>query len=240
MSDRPKTSRPAPRPSVMPAPAAPPPVLRPPGGGAGKTPLRPPGTVDTPKPRPWDGAVDPDPLFTREEVDLMVPRREFEAVYAYYARYAEGLAAEVEHRFWGFAHVELRENQDNYGLYLLRQDFPVPFLWFGLGWGSDDAPGTLPSWGASLEVNGAHVASFRRDEGGLRPACEAAAKASEERLGLYVFDEHVELAEWRTFDWLLGQPNQQKALTKFWAGYLDLLSAHGVGEAMDEFVRVNE
>ena len=240
MSDRPKPSRPAPRPSVMPTPAAPPPVLRPPGGGAGRAPLRPPGTVDTPKPRPWDDAVDPDPLFTREEVDLMVPRREFEAVYAYYARYAEELAAEVEHRFWGFAHVELRENQDNYGLYLLRQDFPVPFLWFGLGWGADDAPGTLPSWGASLEVNGAHVASFRRDEGGLRPACEAAAKASEERLGLYVFDAHVELAEWRTFDWLLGQSNQQKALTKFWAGYLDLLSAHGVGEAMDEFVRLNE
>lgn len=184
--------------------------------------------------------MDPDPLFSREEAELIVPRRGFGPVYAYFARQAEGLAAAVEHHFWGFAHVELRENLDNYGLYLLRQDFPVPFLWFGLGWGTDDAPGTLPSWGASLEVNGAQVASFKRDDGGLRPACEAAAKASDERLGLYLFDKHVELAEWRTFEWLLGQPDQGKALSGFWTGYLDLLSAHGVGEAMDAFILLNE
>jgi hypothetical protein len=222
MSERPGE---APRPKVMPAPAAPPPET---------DPARPPKASEAPD------AIDPDPLFTREEAELIVPRREFEPVYAYYSRYAEGLAAEVEHRLWGFAHVELRENLDNYGLYLMRQDFGVPFLWFGLGWGTDDAPSTLPSWGASLEVNGAYVKSFRNDEGGLRPACEAAARASGKRLGLYLFDQHVELAEWRTFEWLLGQESQQKALTDFWAGYLDLLSASGVGEAMDEFIRLNE
>lgn len=200
----------------------------------------PPPTATAPDPSGPPEALDPDPLFSREEAELIVPRRDFEPVYAYFARHAEGLAAAVEHRFWGFAHVELRENLDNYGLYLLRQDFPVPFLWLGLGWGTDDAPGTLPSWGASLEVNGAHVASFKRDEGGLRPACEAAAKASDKRLGLYLFDKHVELAEWRSFEWLLGQPDQRKALTGFWTGYLDLLSAHGVGEAMDAFVLLNE
>jgi hypothetical protein len=187
-----------------------------------------------------EAVADPDPLFSREQAELIVPRREFEPVYAYFARHAEGLAAEVELRFWGFAHVELRENLDNYGLYLVRQDFGVPFLWFGLGWGTDDAPDTLPSWGASLEVNGAHVASFRRDDGGLRPACEAAAKASQKRLGLYVFEKHVELAEWRPFEWLLGQPDQRKALRDFWASYLELLSAAGVAEAMDEFIRINE
>ena len=229
MSDRPKDPGEAPRPKVMPAPAAPAPAApAAPPPGARRT--RPPEELEV---------TDPDPLFTREEAELIVPRREFEPVYAYFARYVEGLTAEVEHRFWGFAHVEMRENLDNYGLYLMRQDFGVPFLWFGLGWGTDDAPGTLPSWGASLEVNGAYVASFRRDDGGLRPACEAAAKGSDSRLGLYLFDNHVELAEWRPFEWLLGQPNQLKALTRLWAGYLDLLHAHGVGEAADEFVRLN-
>jgi hypothetical protein len=222
MSERSPDPAEAPRPQVMPAPAAPPPE------------------VDSAAEQSAPEAKDPDPLFTREEAELIVPRREFEPLYAYFARYAEGLAADVEHRFWGFAHVELRENLDNYGLYLLRQEFPVPFLWFGLGWGTDDAPGTLPSWGASLEVNGAYVKSFREDAGGLRPACEAAAKASDKRLGLYLFDKHVELAEWRSFDWLLGQQNQRRALTRFWTGYLDLLSANGVGEAMDEFIRLNE
>jgi len=214
-----------PRPKVMPAPAAPPPEKEHAVG---------PEAPEAPE------VMDPDPLFTREEAELIVPRREFDPIYAYYARYAEGLAADVEHRFWGFAHVELRENLDNYGLYLLRQEFPVPFLWFGLGWGADDAPGTLPSWGASLEVNGDYVKSFRKDTGGLRPACEAAAKSSAKRLGLYLFDKHVELAEWRSFEWLLGQENQRKALTRFWTSYLDLLSASGVGEAMDEFIRLND
>lgn len=222
MSARPKNPGEAPRPKVMPAPAAPLPEA--------------PRTRAPQAPE----VTDPDPLFTREEAELIVPRRELEPIYAYFARYAEGLAAEVEHRFWGFAQVELRENLDNYGLYLMRQDFGVPFLWFGLGWGADDAPGTLPSWGASLEVNGGYVASFRKDEGGLRPACEAAAKGSDKRLGLYLFDKHVELAEWRPFEWLLGQPNQLKALTGLWAGYLDLLHKHGVGEAMDEFIHLNE
>ncbi|MFH2010960.1 MAG: hypothetical protein ABI333_30450 [bacterium] len=178
----------------------------------------------------------PRPLFTRDDAEQIVPRRQFGPVRAFFERAEEAFTAEVERVFWGYAHVELRENLDNFGLYLLRMDFPVPFLWFGLGWAADDAPGTLPSWGASLEVNGDWVKPFKRDVGGLRPSWEAAAKMSQGRVGLYLFDKHVELAEWRPFDWLLESPDQPAAILEFWRGYLRHLAEHGVAEAIDAFI----
>ncbi len=196
----------------------------------------PPGAV-SPRPDPPE-ALDPAPLFSRQDAELIVPRRELDPVYAFFFREVEGLTADVEHRFWGFSAVEIREDLESFGLYFLCQDFEVPFLWFGLGWGTDDAPGTLPSWGASLQINGSHVGSFRKDVGGLRPAWEAAAKHSGQRLGLYLRDSHVELAEWRSFEWLLGQESQLEALHRYWSSYLDLLHGNGVGEAVDEFIRL--
>ncbi len=134
---------------------------------------------------------------------------------------AELFGAALEVRVGAFEQRTLKDNPDNYGVYFTSRAFSVPFFWFGLGWGRGDPAETLLSWGASLEINGGAVAAFKDNAGGLRAACEAAAGSEE--LQLHRFAEHVELAAWRSFDWLLGQPDQRLALERFWLGYLDLL-----------------
>jgi hypothetical protein len=146
------------------------------------------------------------------------------------------LTAEVVLRFRGYIRVVLRENRDNYGLYFLNPAAPVPFLWFGMAWRSGDPPGTLPAWGASLEVNGDHVRAFEEGAGNLLKACDAAA-TDNEMIQLHRFEQHVELARWREFEWLLEQPDQTLALKRFWAGYLRALAAARLPAAVAAFTR---
>ncbi|MDY0003762.1 MAG: hypothetical protein RBU30_20865, partial [Polyangia bacterium] len=63
-----------------------------------------------------------------------------------------------------------------------------------------------------------------------------AARDSGGRLGLYRFEEHVELAEWRSCEWLLGQPDQIQAILVQWETYLDILAAAEIPEAIDAFL----
>lgn len=181
---------------------------------------------------------DPDPLFTHQEAGRLVPRRAFDPAHAFFARHADELCVEQARWFPHHHQTTLRENPDNYGLYLRRPDAPVPFLWFGLGWGVDDGPDVLPSWGASFEVNLGWVSWFLRGDAGLHAACEEAERTSPRSLGLHLFEHHVELAEWRSFEWLLEQPDQREALRSFWASYLERLGAAGVPEAADGFTRL--
>lgn len=174
--------------------------------------------------------------FSREIALRFVSEGDFEAARQFFVEEKPELTAEVVLRFHGYTRVMLKENRDNYGLYFVNPSSPVPFLWFGMAWRLDDPPTTLPSWGASLEVNGAHVADFHDGVGGLLEACNAVANG-EEGIQLHRFKQHVELAEWRDFDWLLAQPDQTLALKRFWAGYLRALSAADVPAAAVAFAR---
>ena len=160
--------------------------------------------------------------------------QEFEPVRAFFAGRKPALTMEVILRFRGYSRVVLKENPDNYGVYWVNPDAPVPFLWMGMAWRQGDPPGTLPSWGASLEVNGPYLAQFNEGAGGLLKACEQVAEQHQE-LGLHRFDTHVELALWRPGDWLLEQPDQAQALEQLWAGYLQTLAGAGVHKAVRAF-----
>ncbi len=65
---------------------------------------------------------------------------------------------------------------------------------------------------------------------------DRAARDSGERLGVYRFEEHVELAEWRSLGWLLEAPDQVEALLDYWESFLDLLHVAGIAEATDAFL----
>lgn len=174
--------------------------------------------------------------FSREVAQRFVSEGDFEAARQFFVDEKPELTTEVVLRFRGYTRVLLKENRDNYGLYFVNPGAPVPFLWLGMAWRVGDPEGTLPAWGASLEVNGEHVTQFEEGAGGLLEACRAAETADDE-LKLHRFDRHVELACWRDFDWLLEQPDQALALKRFWAGYLRQLTAAGIPAAVTAFTR---
>lgn len=197
--------------------------------------LSPEGTA-RPSPPP-EGTTRPSSLVvTKDEAANLVPRKALLPVRDFFVHWGEALSAALEHRLWGFGYQRLDESLESFGRFFLRSDAPVPQLWMGIAWAVDDAPGTLPSWGVSLQIDGDWVRDWQANEGGLRRAMDQAARDSGGRLGLYRFDEHVELAEWRSMEWLLEQPNQAAALVEFWESALDLLAAAGIPEALDAFV----
>jgi len=175
-------------------------------------------------------------LFSREIAARFVTEGDFEAARQFFIDEKPALTAEVVLRFRGYTRVLLKQNPDNYGLYFVNPAAPVPFLWFGMAWRPNDPAGTLPAWGVSLEVNGEHVADFRDNVGGLLESWKAVT-AQDEGIRFHDFGRHVELAEWRDFQWLLGQPDQVLALKRFWAGYLRTLGAASVPAAGVAFAR---
>ena len=173
-------------------------------------------------------------LFDEQSAGRMVPERAFDPARFFFRSNAALFTAALEVRFLGFDQPTLKRNPDNYGLYFTSR-VPVPFFWFGIGWSADDPPNTLPSWGASLEVNGPRVALFEQNAGGFADACENATTNADD-LSLYRFEHHVELARWRSFSWLLAEPDQRLALERFWLGYLDDLVAWDLPRKMEAFV----
>lgn len=177
------------------------------------------------------------PGFTRETALLLASHRPPEAARAFFDAVGSRLTTLVARRFAGFGRALLTRNPENYGLYFVHDRARVPFLWLGMAWSNDDPPGTLPSWGASLEVDGAEVGPFKDNLGGLWDACQAVTANSPGQIRLYPFPRHVELACWRSFDWLLGEDDQPGAMTAFWESYLKALSAGGIPEAAAAFIR---
>lgn len=175
-------------------------------------------------------------VLTQDEAELLLPRKDFRPIHNFLWIWGEALSAALELRFWGFGYHRTDEALESFGRFFLRSDTPSPQLWLGIAWAMDDAPGTLPSWGISFQIDGDWVHDWQRNVGGLRAAMERAARDSGEQLGIYRFDEHVELAQWRSSEWLLGEPDQAAALLGLWESYLDHLAAAGVPEALDEFL----
>jgi hypothetical protein len=173
-------------------------------------------------------------LFDEQSAARLVPERALDPARFFFRSNAALFTAALEVRFLGFDQPTLKQNADNYGLYFASKA-PVPFFWFGLGWSVNDPPTTLPSWGASLEINGPQVARFEDNVGGLAEACQVAAERSS-NLSLHRFERHVELARWRPFRWLLGEPDQRLALERFWIGYLDDLAATDLPRKLEAFV----
>lgn len=182
-------------------------------------------------------AADPaPPVMTQDQAELLVPRRAFMPIRDFLVVWEEALSAALEARVWGFGFTRLAENLDNFGRFFMRSDGPAPQLWFGIAWGVDDAPGTLPSWGASLQVEGEWVRDWERNAGGLKAAMNRAARDSNETLGLYEFEQHVELAEWRNLDEVLAAPDQVRYLVDYWASFSEQLARAEIPEAVDDFV----
>jgi hypothetical protein len=181
-------------------------------------------------------SLGPARLLTRDQAELLVPRRAFTPVRSFLVNSQETLSAALEMRLWGYGFTKLAENLDNFGRFFLRSDAPAPQLWYGIAWGIDDAPGTLPSWGASLQLEGEWIRDWRRGAGGLRAAMNCAARDSDEQLGVYEFEETVELAQWRSMDDLLEAENQERYLVEQWAGFLDMLARAEIAEATDAFI----
>ena len=145
------------------------------------------------------------------------------------------LATLAATRFPGYDRALLTRNPENYGLYFVHAHARVPFLWLGVAWADEDPPGTLPSWGASLEVDGAEVRQLTDNVGGLLAACQA-VDAREQGTRVHRFPKHLELAAWRKFDWLLEEEDQPAAVTAFWKEYLDTLVAGGLPAAVAAFL----
>jgi hypothetical protein len=167
---------------------------------------------------------------------MLVPRRAFEPVRRFLVDWEQALSAALEARLWGYGFTRLAENLDNFGRFYLRSDAPAPQLWYGIAWGIDDAPGTLPSWGASLQIEGEWVEDWRRGAGGLQAAMNRAARESDEQLGVYEFEQNVELAQWRPLDPLIDAEDQARYLVEDWVGFLDLLFRAEIAEATDAFI----
>lgn len=182
----------------------------------------------------------PSPRFTRGAAALLVSRGEFGPARAMFDAIAVRLAAATAARFEGFSRALLTRNKENYGLYFVHDRARVPFLWLGMAWRADDEAGTLPSWGASLEVDGAEVAPFLENRGGLFAACQAVDARHDGQVQLHRFPRHLELARWRPFDWLLDEPDQDAAIEAFWDGYLETLSLGGLSPAVAAFIADRE
>ena len=172
--------------------------------------------------------------FDRAQAERFVSHQEFEPARKFFTERKPALTMEVVLRFRGYSRVVLKENPENYGVYFVNPDAPVPFLWFGMAWLLEDPPGTLPSWGASLEVNGPYLERFNEGGGGLLSACEALDGVAE-GLGMHRFEQHVELAMWKGFSWLLEEEDQGQALEHYWANYLTVLKKGGVPAAVKGF-----
>ncbi len=179
------------------------------------------------------------PAFSRDDAARIVSHQELELARQLFDELGSRLATQAAQRFNGFSHALLTRNPENYGLYFVHDQARVPFLWLGLAWSEKDAVGTLPSWGASLEVDGAEVTPLLENAGGLFAAFQAVdTRAGEVRL--HRFERHLELALWRPFDWLLGAPDQNSELENFWTLYLQTLVEGGMPAAVAAFIAATE
>jgi hypothetical protein len=173
-------------------------------------------------------------LFTHDTAKALISERALQPAKLFFRAHADLFGGALAVRFTGISQRALKKNPDNYGLYFVDPKAPVPFFWFGLAWSEKDPAGAMPSWGASMEVSGARVAAFDDNVGGLLDACENAAENSE-GIKLHRFEAHVELAAWRSFDWLLAQGDQRRALERFWFDYLDALVTWDVPAHVEAF-----
>jgi hypothetical protein len=180
---------------------------------------------------------DPEspPHITRAQAARLVSHKEFKPLRRLFDVAGPRLATETARHFSGYDRGLLTRNPDNYGLYFVRAGVRTPFLWLGVAWRKQDPPGTLPAWGASLEVDGDAVRRLDADAAGLKQAFERAA-AGPGQIRVHRFERHVELAHWRDFDWLLGQDDQPAALTGLWAVYLEFLEQAELPAAVQRFI----
>ncbi len=174
--------------------------------------------------------------FSETQAARIITVDETEPARAFFDALGTPCATAAARSFAGFKMALLIRNPDNYGLYFYHQRVQTPFLWFGLAWNAKDPPGTMPSWGASLEVNGEAVQLFEEGLGGLREAMEAVGAGGQGPIRLYRFGGHVELAQWKPFSWLLPQEDQVEALLGFWRGYLRALAQGQLPAAGARFI----
>jgi hypothetical protein len=177
-------------------------------------------------------------LFDREGASTLGRSRSFEQVRAFFQTNAMLLRAALAVRLPGFDQADLRAGAICYGLHCgltVRDDV---FFWTGVGWGPDDPPDLVPSWGVCLELDGQAASAFEADQGGLRSVCEGIAGEHDELSVLRVGQEpaHVELAAWRSFEWLLAQRDQRLALERFFIGTLDKLVSAGLPACLQRFL----
>ena len=173
--------------------------------------------------------------FTRRTAGRIITHKEVAPLRALFDAVGPKLATLVADRFAGYDRALLTRNPENYGLYFVHTRARVPFLWLGVAWADDDPPGTLPSWGASLEVDGAEVRHLAGNVGGLLAACQA-VDARHEAVRLHHFPKHLELAAWHPFEWLLHEADQPGAVTAVWEQYLETLVAGGLPAAVEAFI----
>ncbi len=179
--------------------------------------------------------TSPATRFSRRSAARIVTHGASDEVRQLFDEIGPRLTAMAAARFDGFTRALLTRNKDNYGLYFVHRSARVPFLWLGLAWSPEDTPGTLPSWGLSLEVDGDEVARFLDNSGGLYAACQA-VDARKGEVQLFRFERHLELACWRPFSWLLDAKDQGEALVAYWQEYLDMLAAGGLPAAVEAFI----
>lgn len=183
------------------------------------------------------GTPEP-PRFDEQSAARMVTEGDFALARKFFDAVGTRLTTAANQHFNLFDRALLTRNPDNYGLYFVHQQARVPFLWLGMAWKKEDPPGTLPSWGASLEVDGAAMRLLEGNIGGVLDAFESLAR-HHGHIQLYRFDKHVELAEWRSFSWLLAQEPQARALEDFWGEYLAALEAADLPQKVEEFIQVS-
>ena len=180
-------------------------------------------------------------LFNRRTAIALTQPENLEPAHRLFRESKSLLTEALCARFPGFSLARQTDNPDNCGIYFFYSEENTPensnwpFFWFGFSWNNDDPKGVLPSWGASLEINGDGLQPFNDNIGGLKKCCTQASESTK-RLGLYTFENHVELAEWRTFSWLLGKAFQREALERFWVSYLDILTAWNLPACIELFI----
>lgn len=179
------------------------------------------------------GAFQP---LTRRTARRIISAQEYAPLRALFDEVGPRLTTLVAAHFSGFERALLTRNPENYGLYFVHARARVPFLWLGVAWAEGDPEGTLPSWGLSLEVDGAEVRQLAENVGGLLAACQA-VDARQESVQLHRFPKHLELATWRPFDWLLAEEDQPAAVIEFWEQYLEILVAGGLPAAVAAFIQ---
>lgn len=172
-------------------------------------------------------------LFDREGALALGRARAFAPARAFLQANAALLRSALAVRLPGFERADLRAGEVCYGLHCALAERDDVFVWTGVGWGDDDPPEMLPSWGVSIELDGAAAEAFERDLCGLRTVAEGVC-GDDDELKVLRFEggegpsSHVELAAWRGFEWLLAQRDQRLALERFFIGTLDKLVASGL------------
>ena len=173
--------------------------------------------------------------LTRQTAGRIASHREVAPLRDLFDAIGPHLATLAAARFTGYDRALLTRNPENYGLYFVHTHARVPFLWLGVAWEDKDPPGTLPSWGASLEVDGAEVRHLADNVGGLLAACQA-VDARKQATRVHQFPKHLELAAWRSFDWLLAEEDQPGAVISLWEEYLETLVDGGLPAAVAAFI----